>query len=35
TENKIRILVEHRDAATVEEWIGRFIRVVQQELGAA
>ncbi|MBB5351990.1 phosphoglucosamine mutase [Haloferula luteola] len=35
TENKIRILVEHRDAATVEEWTGRFIRVVQQELGAA
>ena len=34
TENKIRILVEHRDAATVEEWTGRFIRVIQQELGA-
>ncbi|GAA5481591.1 phosphoglucosamine mutase [Haloferula sargassicola] len=35
TENKIRILVEHRDADTVEDWTGRFIRIVQQELGAA
>lgn len=35
TENKIRVLVEHRDAAMVEEWTGRFIRAIQEELGAA
>ncbi len=34
TENKIRVLVEHRDAAMVDEWTGRFIRAVQDELGA-
>ncbi len=35
TENKIRVLVEHRDADVVEEWTGRFVRAVQSELGAA
>lgn len=35
TENKIRVLVEHRDADVVEEWTRRFVRAVQSELGAA
>ena len=35
TENKIRVLVEHREQNVVDEWVGRFIRVIQQELGAA
>ncbi|MGB1129927.1 MAG: phosphoglucosamine mutase [Haloferula sp.] len=35
TENKIRILVEHREAEAVETWTGRFIRTIQQELGTA
>ncbi len=33
TEKKIRILVEHKDAATVEEWIGKFSDAVAKELG--
>lgn len=33
TENKIRILIEHRDADIVEEWTAKLIRAVQQELG--
>lgn len=33
TENKIRILVEHRDATTCSEWIGRFRKVIEQEIG--
>jgi phosphoglucosamine mutase len=33
TENKIRILVEHRDAATVHEWLERFTRAVVDEIG--
>jgi phosphoglucosamine mutase len=35
TENKIRVLVEHRDSATVEEWINRFVRTIEKELGTA
>ena len=34
TENKIRVLVEHRDDAMVEEWTGRFIRTIEKELGS-
>ena len=34
TENKIRILVEHRDAETVHDWIGRFTQAVSEEIGA-
>ncbi len=33
TEKKIRILVEHKDAATVEEWIAKFSDAVAKELG--
>ena len=33
TENKIRILVEHRDADTVDEWIGRFTQAVKEDIG--
>jgi phosphoglucosamine mutase len=33
TENKIRILVEHRDAETVSEWIGKFTEVVKKDIG--
>lgn len=33
TEKKIRILVEHKEAATVEEWIGKFSDAVAKELG--
>jgi phosphomannomutase len=33
TENKIRILVEHRDADTVDEWIGKFTQAVKEDIG--
>jgi len=33
TENKIRILVEHRDASTVDLWIEKFRHAVQQDIG--
>ena len=33
TENKIRILVEHRDAETVVEWIGKFTQAVRKDIG--
>ncbi|MFD2258132.1 phosphoglucosamine mutase [Luteolibacter algae] len=33
TENKIRVLVEHKEAATVERWIGKFKEVIAEELG--
>ncbi|MFC7339500.1 phosphoglucosamine mutase [Haloferula chungangensis] len=33
TENKIRILVEHRDAATVDLWIEKFAACVKEEIG--
>ena len=33
TENKIRILVEHRDADTVDLWIEKFSNAVQQDIG--
>lgn len=33
TEKKIRILVEHKDASTVDDWIDRFIKTVANELG--
>lgn len=33
TENKIRILVEHKDAATVDLWIEKFRKVIEEEIG--
>jgi phosphoglucosamine mutase len=33
TENKIRILVEHREAAAVEKWIENFRNVIAEEIG--
>mgnify|MGYP000562441911 FL=1 len=33
TENMIRILVEHRDAETVVEWIGKFTQAVKKDIG--
>ncbi len=33
TENKIRVLVEHRDADTVDSWIGRFRQTITEEIG--
>lgn len=33
TENKIRILVEHRDAATCGRWVERFANVIRDEIG--
>ncbi len=33
TENKIRILVEHKDAAEVERWIAKFEQVIREEIG--
>lgn len=33
TENKIRILVEHRDSEMVVEWIGKFTQAVKEDIG--
>lgn len=33
TEKKIRIMVEHRDAAEVDRWIVKFSNVVKEEIG--
>ncbi|MBK1881724.1 phosphoglucosamine mutase [Luteolibacter pohnpeiensis] len=33
TENKIRVLIEHQDAAEVEHWIERFCEVIAKEIG--
>ena len=33
TENKIRILVEHRDADAVHHWIGKFTDAVKEDIG--
>ena len=33
TENKIRVLVEHREAGTVTEWIGKFTEAVREDIG--
>tara|TARA_B110000037_G_scaffold17525_1_gene18179 strand:+ start:9203 stop:10537 length:1335 start_codon:yes stop_codon:yes gene_type:complete len=33
TENKIRILVEHKHAAEVERWVGKFEEVIREEIG--
>lgn len=33
TEKKIRILVEHSDEAVVNEWIGKFKKVIEEEIG--
>ncbi len=33
TENKIRVLVEHRDLATVEAWAGKFSDAIREEIG--
>lgn len=33
TENKIRVLVEHRDAEQVERWVSRFTDAIREEIG--
>ena len=33
TENKIRVLVEHRESSEVENWIARFSTAIQEEIG--
>lgn len=33
TENKIRVLVEHRDADTVDHWIDQFKNTITEEIG--
>jgi phosphoglucosamine mutase len=33
TENKIRVLVEHRDAAQVDRWVSKFTDVIREEIG--
>jgi phosphoglucosamine mutase len=33
TENKIRVLVEHRDAETVQTWAARFSDAIREEIG--
>ncbi|MFM2196891.1 MAG: hypothetical protein RLZZ505_323 [Verrucomicrobiota bacterium] len=33
TEKKIRVLVEHRDAAAVDQWIEKFKNVIAEEIG--
>jgi len=33
TENKIRILVEHRELAEVTTWVDRFSNLIQEEIG--
>ena len=33
TEKKIRIMIEHRDAAEVDRWIEKFSAVVKEEIG--
>lgn len=33
TENKIRVLVEHRELAKVTSWVARFSSVIQEEIG--
>lgn len=33
TENKIRVLVEHKDAAEVDSWIRKFSEVIKKEIG--
>lgn len=33
TENKIRVLVEHRDAEQVERWVTRFTDAIREEIG--
>jgi len=33
TENKIRVLVEHRELAEVTSWVDRFSNLIQEEIG--
>jgi phosphoglucosamine mutase len=33
TESKIRVLVEHKDAAEVDSWIAKFKQVIAEEIG--
>jgi phosphoglucosamine mutase len=33
TENKIRVLVEHRDSDMCREWVDRFAAVIREEIG--
>lgn len=35
TENKIRILVEHRDQHEVDRWVDRFVKAVETDLAVA
>ncbi len=35
TENKIRVLVEHREAEMVSKWIGKFTEAVKEDIGAS
>jgi phosphoglucosamine mutase len=33
TENKIRVLVEHRELAEVNAWVARFSSAIHEEIG--
>ena len=33
TENKIRVLVEHREAGACDEWVDRFSAAIREEIG--
>lgn len=33
TENKIRVLVEHRDAEQVDKWVSKFTDAIREEIG--
>ncbi len=33
TENKIRVLVEHREAGEVKAWVGKFTEAIREEIG--
>lgn len=33
TENKIRVLVEHRDAEQVDRWVSKFTEAIKEEIG--
>ena len=33
TENKIRVLVEHRDAAECRAWVSKFAAAIREEIG--
>ncbi len=33
TENKIRVLVEHRDGDTCRTWVSKFAAAIKEEIG--